>query len=625
HTIENCKAFKYKVQELIDKKLISFKEEGPNVKDNPLPEHAGLSVNAVEEIEEQSLIKKVTKIKASMSVIQEKLIGYDEFEEIHSNCKVCSTNPEGCQKMRDCLQKLMDQGLVQIGYSRVDADVSVLESQDPTPIEIPYSRRGLQIPGKSVDPIVFYVPAPFPFDSMKKVPWNYQPTAYVGGKPLTNVESNVTNIVGIGSMTRSGRIFSSEQPNMRTLVIPRKGKSVEDEVGDGPSRKTLPQEEAEDSEAHREALLKVLNEAHVTRDITVDQFDGVVSNITASGYLGFSEDELPTEGHNHNRALHISVKCLDNILSRVLVDTGSSLNVMPKTTLLKLAVEGELMRPSSMVVKAFDGSRRTVVGEVDLPILIGPQLFTITFQVMDINPTYSCLLGRPWIHDAGAVTSTLHQKLKFITGDKMILVSGQEDMMVSHLSSFRYIEADEEAAEVPFQALEIASVMTIKSYHTMKEALEEGSLEGWGKLPNIPEKKDRFGLGYQPSPTVFSKGNQGEIRTMQEIFSSAGFINEGHVALLEDADEEVPDLVYRCAPDKVLANWKTVEIPEIFSISKSIIEPHGNDIATIPYDFKFPINQAEEGDEDDGELPEGLAQLLKQEEKVIQPHQESVE
>jgi hypothetical protein len=27
HTIENCKGFKYKVQELIDRKLLSFKEE----------------------------------------------------------------------------------------------------------------------------------------------------------------------------------------------------------------------------------------------------------------------------------------------------------------------------------------------------------------------------------------------------------------------------------------------------------------------------------------------------------------------------------------------------------------------------------------------------------------------
>ncbi|GAU10261.1 hypothetical protein TSUD_418820, partial [Trifolium subterraneum] len=491
--------------------------------------------------------------------------------------------------------------------------------------EIPYARRELQIPVKPVEPIVFCVPTPFPFESMKKVPWNYQPTAYVGGKPLTNDESNVTNIVGIGSMTRSGRIFSSEQPNKKSLV---KGESVEDEVGDGPSRKTLPQEEAEEflriirksdyrivdqlgqtpskismlslllsSEAHREALLKVLNEAHVTRDITVDQFDGVVGNITASRYLGFSEDELPAEGHNHNRALHISVKCLDNILSRVLVDTGFR-----------------------RIKKNSCGRSRPT-------------------HPMDINPTYSCLLGRPWIHDAGAVTSTLHQKLKFITGDKMIVVSGQEDMMVSHLSSFRYIEADEEATEVPFQALEIASVMMLKSDHShhkrkgsamsswkaMKEALEEGSLEGWGRLPDVLEKKDRFGLRYQPSTTLFSKDDREGIRTIQEMFCSAGFIHEGHVAMLEDTDEEVPNLVYRCAHDEVLTNWKAVEIPETFSISKSIIEPHENDIATIPYDFEFPINQAEEGDEDDGELPEGLAQILKPEEKVIQPYQESVE
>ncbi|PNX89745.1 gag/pol polyprotein, partial [Trifolium pratense] len=45
----------------------------------------------------------------------------------------------------------------------------------------------------------------------------------------------------------------------------------------------------------------------------------------------------------------------------------------------------------------------------------------------------------------------------------------------------------------------------------------------------------------------------------------------------------------------------------------------------IPVDFEFPINQAEEGDEDDCELPEGLDRLLEQEEKEIQPHQEPIE
>ncbi|PNX59733.1 gag/pol polyprotein, partial [Trifolium pratense] len=47
--------------------------------------------------------------------------------------------------------------------------------------------------------------------------------------------------------------------------------------------------------------------------------------------------------------------------------------------------------------------------------------------------------------------------------------------------------------------------------------------------------------------------------------------------------------------------------------------------ASFPFDFEHPVNQAEGVDEDDCELPEGLARLLKQEEKAIQPHQEQVE
>ena len=149
------------------------------------------------------------------------------------------------------------------------------------------------------------------------------------------------------------------------------------------------------SPAHRSALQKLLAQAHVTHDITIDQFDGVIANITACNHLSFSREDLTKDGQDHNRALHISVKCQEDTLARVLVDTGSSLNVLPKRTLAKLAYQGTEMRPSALIVKAFDGSRRTVIGEVELPILIGPHVFEITFQVMEINPNYNCLLGRP--------------------------------------------------------------------------------------------------------------------------------------------------------------------------------------------------------------------------------------
>lgn len=68
------------------------------------------------------------------------------------------------------------------------------------------------------------------------------------------------------------------------------------------------------------------------QNITVDQFGDVVANIIANRYLGFNEAELPHEVNGHNKALHISVMYVDTLLSRVLVDTGSSLNMMLKAT-----------------------------------------------------------------------------------------------------------------------------------------------------------------------------------------------------------------------------------------------------------------------------------------------------
>ena len=142
-------------------------------------------------------------------------------------------------------------------------------------------------------------------------------------------------------------------------------------------------------------MVKVLNEAHIAQDITVEGFSGIVNNITANNYLTFAEEEIPAEGRGYNRALHVSVKYMEHVMAKVLIDNGSSLNVMPKSMLEKLLFDASHLRPSSMVVWAFDGSRREVRGEIDLPIQIGPHTCQVTFQVMDINLTYSCLLGRP--------------------------------------------------------------------------------------------------------------------------------------------------------------------------------------------------------------------------------------
>uniref|UniRef100_A0A2N9F0B5 G-patch domain-containing protein n=1 Tax=Fagus sylvatica TaxID=28930 RepID=A0A2N9F0B5_FAGSY len=70
------------------------------------------------------------------------------------------------------------------------------------------------------------------------------------------------------------------------------------------------------SESHRKALLKVLNEAYVPEDITGPSFENMVTSILVTNQLTFSVDELPPEGRGHIKALYISVKTNDRIVSK---------------------------------------------------------------------------------------------------------------------------------------------------------------------------------------------------------------------------------------------------------------------------------------------------------------------
>jgi hypothetical protein len=221
------------------------------------------------------------------------------------------------------------------------------------------------------------------------------------------------------------------------------------------------------------------------------------------------------------------------------------------------------MRQSGVVVKAFDGSHKTVIGEVDLPIKIGPSDFQVTFQVMDIHPSYSCLLGRPWIHEAGAVTSTLHQKLKFVKNKKLVVVGGEKALLVSNLSSFSYIDAEDEVG-TPFQALSIAEPIEKKSpsfssYRDAKLAIECGAVAGLGKMIELEDNKSRAGIGY--SSGAFNE---------QGLFTSGGFIHDDQpeeeaAAILEEDAEDLNNFVI---PGGVCHNWVAVDVPTVIHRSE---------------------------------------------------------
>ncbi|XP_070007817.1 uncharacterized protein [Nicotiana sylvestris] len=67
------------------------------------------------------------------------------------------------------------------------------------------------------------------------------------------------------------------------------------------------------------------------------------------------------------------------------------------------------------------------------------------FAVLDMDTSYNFLLGRPWIHAAGVVPSTLHQMVKFEYEDQEIVVQGEDDQLIYRDPESR-TEYDEEEA-----------------------------------------------------------------------------------------------------------------------------------------------------------------------------------
>ncbi|XP_027337245.1 uncharacterized protein LOC113850932 [Abrus precatorius] len=408
HSMENCRALKFKVQDLINVKWLDFKEDNPSIRSNPLPEHGGPSVNAIEKESACVLKRKVEEVTTPLKVIFAGLCKADLIKDFVHEGNMCDLHLdadcsiEDCEEFKYVLQTLMDKHLVQIGHPKEKNEI---------------------------------------LTDNKAVPWKYDAEVYVGNCKENQTQGvnsdtlSVSNIVGVGGMTRSGRIYPpKELRKERAKEIERSSKEKAklgefedaDEKKMPEMKKAVSNEEACEFlkfirqseyqvveqlnrtpakifllslllnyEPHRRILLKVLNEARVSNDITTNKFGGIVGNIVSNNYLTFTDDEVLAEGMGHNKALHISVKCRDYIIARVLIYNRSSLNVMPKATLSKLPCDGSHMKPSTMIVRAFDETRREVIREIEIPIQIGPYTFQILFQVIDIAPAYSCLLGRP--------------------------------------------------------------------------------------------------------------------------------------------------------------------------------------------------------------------------------------
>ena len=71
------------------------------------------------------------------------------------------------------------------------------------------------------------------------------------------------------------------------------------------------------------------------------------------------------------------------------------------------------------------------MGMITAHIMIGPVIYSVLFQVLRIQSSFNLHLDSPWIHEAGAIPSSLHQKVKFTHEGHIITIQSDKDVVTS--------------------------------------------------------------------------------------------------------------------------------------------------------------------------------------------------
>lgn len=144
--------------------------------------------------------------------------------------------------------------------------------------------------------------------------------------------------------------------------------------------------------------------------------------------LGFSEEDKVGTIQPHDDALVITLRIGGYDVKRVLVDQGSAVEVMYPDLFRGLGLRSEDLTAYDSPLVSFEGRTVMPKGQIRLPVQAGLEVVEVDFIVVDVYSPYTAIVGRPWLHTLGAVSSTLHQKVKYPSEGQVKEIVGNQNM-----------------------------------------------------------------------------------------------------------------------------------------------------------------------------------------------------
>ena len=146
--------------------------------------------------------------------------------------------------------------------------------------------------------------------------------------------------------------------------------------------------------------------------------------------ITFSDSDLEGCQHPHDDPLVIRAVVANKTVHRVLVDNGSSADIIFASAFDKMDIGREKLEPVSSHLRGFSGEKVLPLGSIQLVFTLGDppcQATTTTrFLIVDAPSAYNMLYGRPSLNAIKAIPSAYHMMIKFPTTSGVGMVRGDK-------------------------------------------------------------------------------------------------------------------------------------------------------------------------------------------------------
>jgi hypothetical protein len=141
--------------------------------------------------------------------------------------------------------------------------------------------------------------------------------------------------------------------------------------------------------------------------------------------------EKPDDTIRHLKPLYVQGHVNGKLITRMLVDSGAAVNLMPYSLYKKFGKDEDLMR-TNLTLNGVGGNTMEPKGVATMELTIGSKTMATAFFVVEVQGNYNLILGRDWIHACRCIPSSLHQFLIQWVDDAVEIVHADASACVAY-------------------------------------------------------------------------------------------------------------------------------------------------------------------------------------------------